>query len=460
MGGECWSASPRAPTRASAGGRAGTVAWPSEASFGRGGRRPPRPTGTLPIGASASPAARALLTKASPRWLKGAIARQYGHEKIDLLEALRLLARAELLRSGEFVACLVTATGCSERAGKDAIRILRRGGYVDPVALPEYERARAYRVSEQGRVLLAHPHGWIVLRFARKLFTSCPSRAGARFQRPNEKGDLEAELARVERLLLVPRAERWKQRACACGRLRARRQPPARGRADHARRRRRDAHRSRHAHASRFPHRHDPGGDVRAGRPPDRASQGLARARSLPAGGARARRGASWRAILTEAREASSPHPSRGEIARVASPPAPLPLEAWLAIAPFPASSPRPGNRPTGGEQGTLAPLLAEGLELLSATRTIVEPREALAAAAFLHELDAKRARPPCRAGTRARRAHSRGQEPRPAGAGAGALRGVRASPRRGALVRQRGRDRASAEGRPQPPRARRGRAP
>ena len=32
------------------------------------------------------------------------------------------------------------------------------------------------------------------------------------------------------------------------------------------------------------------------------------------------------------------------------------------------------------------------GLELLSATRTIVEPREAFAAAAFLHELDAKRA--------------------------------------------------------------------
>jgi superfamily I DNA/RNA helicase len=46
------------------------------------------------------------------------MARQYGDEKIDLLEALRLLARAELLRYGEFVACLVTATGCS-----DAIRV-------------------------------------------------------------------------------------------------------------------------------------------------------------------------------------------------------------------------------------------------------------------------------------------------------------------------------------------------
>jgi DNA-binding MarR family transcriptional regulator len=320
------------------------------------------------------------------------MARQYGDEKIDLLEALRLLARAELLRYGEFVACLVTATGCSERAGKDAIRILRRGGYVERSTLVGDRRARCYRVSEHGRALLAHPHGWIVLRFARKLFTSCPSRAGARFQRPNEKGDLEAELARVERLLLVPlerrggNDERAPAGACALA-------------ASHPL----EAELTMLAGAAAmliglvtltprdlltamtldetFPQ------DARLSelRTAWREREAFLQAvRALVAE-------ATCRAILTEAREAS-PQLPRGEIARAASPPAPLPLDASLAIAPVPAGSPRPGNRPAGGAQGPLAPLLAVGLELLSATRTIVEPREAFAAAAFLHELDGKRA--------------------------------------------------------------------
>ncbi len=154
------------------------------------------------------------------------MARQYGHEKLGLLEALGLLAGAEPLRFDRLVWCLVAASGCSERAAKDALAILRRGRYVEAVRVAGDRRARSYRVSERGHALLAHPHGWLVLRLARKLFTSCPSRAGARWQgRVRDQGGLEAELERVEQLLLArpPRAGRRGDRAPGGGKEQGRR---------------------------------------------------------------------------------------------------------------------------------------------------------------------------------------------------------------------------------------------
>jgi len=59
------------------------------------------------------------------------VARQYGVQKVDLAEALALLAELEPLRSTRLVLELRHRFDCSERAAKDAISILRRGDWIE-----------------------------------------------------------------------------------------------------------------------------------------------------------------------------------------------------------------------------------------------------------------------------------------------------------------------------------------
>jgi len=118
------------------------------------------------------------------------VARQYGVQKVDLAEALALLAELEPLRSTRLVLELRHRFDCSERAAKDAISILRRGDWIEhghrppagagghgsqQEAQPRPADGKRYGVNERGHSLLAHPNGPRLLRIARKLFTTCPS---------------------------------------------------------------------------------------------------------------------------------------------------------------------------------------------------------------------------------------------------------------------------------------------
>ena len=117
------------------------------------------------------------------------VARQYGVQKVDLAEALALLAELEPLRSTRLVLELRHRFDCSERAAKDAISILRRGDWIEhghrppagagehgsqQEAQPRPADGKRYGVNERGHSLLAHPNGPRLLRIARKLFTTCP----------------------------------------------------------------------------------------------------------------------------------------------------------------------------------------------------------------------------------------------------------------------------------------------
>lgn len=67
-----------------------------------------------------------------------------------------------------------------------------------------YHCLRCCRLSDRGREVLAHPDGWLVLRLARKLFTSCPSPKVARWRAAlSAVGRLEQHLERTERCLLT-----------------------------------------------------------------------------------------------------------------------------------------------------------------------------------------------------------------------------------------------------------------
>ncbi len=131
--------------------------------------------------------------------------------KVDLFEALELIAMAEPIGHCELVAAYREAFRCSERRAEDAITVLRRVRYVEaePVAGPEsnaYDCRRAlYCVSDRGAVVLEHPRGPFVLSAAWRLFTGTPSEKTRRYQtRIRAERTLEAELARIENKLLEP----------------------------------------------------------------------------------------------------------------------------------------------------------------------------------------------------------------------------------------------------------------
>ena len=131
------------------------------------------------------------------------MARQYGHEKLKLDCALELIAGGDGNGYDEIVTLIAERFACSRRAAKDALSILKSAGYVEPKQNRADRRRRSYRVTGRGRRVLGHASGELLLRFARKLLTTCPSRRGLARQRAlAESGGLEETLEDAERLLL------------------------------------------------------------------------------------------------------------------------------------------------------------------------------------------------------------------------------------------------------------------
>jgi hypothetical protein len=143
------------------------------------------------------------------------MARQFGHEKVHLDDALRLVKQLGTVSSGELVAVLMDEYRCSRRAAEDALAVLRRGRWLDSIDRAASVAAgvdaslfdgsrRYYRLSERGDALLKHLKADPLLRSARKLFTSCPSPKVLRRREAwiAHHGSAEAVLAHLERTLL------------------------------------------------------------------------------------------------------------------------------------------------------------------------------------------------------------------------------------------------------------------
>jgi hypothetical protein len=127
-------------------------------------------------------------------------------EKVDLLAALRLVAAEPAATSGELVCCLMEAFSCQLRAARDALAVLRGAGYLSTQADGADGRLRRYALSARGERLFDHPQARLLLAYARKLLTTCPSgRRPAGLQAARQAGELEQRLEQYERhLLLVP----------------------------------------------------------------------------------------------------------------------------------------------------------------------------------------------------------------------------------------------------------------
>jgi DNA-binding MarR family transcriptional regulator len=132
------------------------------------------------------------------------MAREYGVEKVNLLWVLDLVVALEGERSGLLVRHICETACCRERAAKDALSILRKAGYIVATTDESDRRSRQYVPTERGWQLFHDPYAGMLLRFARKLFTSCPSPA-VRSWRQDEierAGSAEARLEQAEQSLL------------------------------------------------------------------------------------------------------------------------------------------------------------------------------------------------------------------------------------------------------------------
>jgi DNA-binding MarR family transcriptional regulator len=103
------------------------------------------------------------------------MARQYGHEKVSLQGCLGLLVARQPLRYGAFVDGIQAEFGVSERVCKDSVAVLADAGYVQKHRDPRDARVRLYTVSARGEAVLAHKSAATILRFARKMLSTCLS---------------------------------------------------------------------------------------------------------------------------------------------------------------------------------------------------------------------------------------------------------------------------------------------
>jgi hypothetical protein len=128
-----------------------------------------------------------------------------GEEKIDLLAVLAMAAAEPDLNSSDYLACVQEAFSCGTRAARDAISVLKQAGWLNACPDTRDRRTRRYRLSRSGRQVLESVKGRLLVRFARKLYTTCPSPGQAARQRRDPNGaQRKRQLKRAMHTLLNP----------------------------------------------------------------------------------------------------------------------------------------------------------------------------------------------------------------------------------------------------------------
>jgi hypothetical protein len=120
------------------------------------------------------------------------MARQYGVEKVHLVAVLALVAEHPGATSAEITRLVIETFRCARRAAIDAISILRKSGCIEPIGHGTDRRRLSYYLTDRGWWCLVHPAGGILLRYARRLFTTCGATRVRRMQ--DRARDLHGDL--------------------------------------------------------------------------------------------------------------------------------------------------------------------------------------------------------------------------------------------------------------------------
>ena len=110
------------------------------------------------------------------------MARQYGHEKVSLHGCMELLDARQPLRYGAFVSCIQAEFGVSKRVSKDCVAVLASADYLWKDRDFQDARVRLYTISPHGMAVMAHGSAPTILRFARKMLSTCATAHGLRLR--------------------------------------------------------------------------------------------------------------------------------------------------------------------------------------------------------------------------------------------------------------------------------------
>jgi hypothetical protein len=102
-------------------------------------------------------------------------ARRKSPSKVDLQAVLRHLDKSDGVGSAALVAWIVQTFQCRERAAKDNLAVLARGGWTDKDREASDRRRVLYTLTEKGRADASGGFGRAALRRGRRLYSTCLS---------------------------------------------------------------------------------------------------------------------------------------------------------------------------------------------------------------------------------------------------------------------------------------------
>jgi DNA-binding MarR family transcriptional regulator len=122
--------------------------------------------------------------------------------KIDLQAVLRFVAAHPSTAADELVGWMVDAFGCRERAARDNLTVLVRGGWLERRRDERDRRRICYALTDKGREDMQGSFGQSLLKRARKRYSTCLSgSARARQARMGEPTPLAEALEAQARSL-------------------------------------------------------------------------------------------------------------------------------------------------------------------------------------------------------------------------------------------------------------------
>jgi hypothetical protein len=109
-------------------------------------------------------------------------ARRKTPSKIDLQAVLRYVGERKVVSSDELRRWIIETFGCGERAAKDALSVLVRGGWLTKLRDERDRRRSRYLLTEKGREDTVGMFGQGALERGRRIHSTCLSGTGRRRQ--------------------------------------------------------------------------------------------------------------------------------------------------------------------------------------------------------------------------------------------------------------------------------------
>ena len=161
-------------------------------------------------------------------------ARRTSPSKVDLQAVLRMIASEGEVTYGRLIGWTTRKFDCRERAAKDNVSVLLKGGWIEKRTDPSEQRRASYKLTEKGHADMSGTFGRTALRRGRRLYSTCLSRR-ARTRQAARREAAQTPLAtaleaHARTLFGGPQADRTLRSFVAAGGLlttqRTRRQSP------------------------------------------------------------------------------------------------------------------------------------------------------------------------------------------------------------------------------------------